>query len=42
MVSGSDYVKTSNDDIVRHISIHELECPLMCDPFDVKLFLKDL
>jgi len=32
--------KTSNDDIARLISVRELECLLMCDPFGVKLFVK--
>jgi len=26
-------VETSNDDFARHISIHELERLLMCDPY---------
>jgi len=33
--------KSSNDDIARHISFHELECLLMCSPHSVK-FLKVL
>ena len=36
----SDWIeKTSNDDIARLNSIHELKCLLMCDPYSVK-FLK--
>jgi len=33
-------VETSNDDIARLNSIHELECLLMCGPFGVKFFVK--
>ena len=34
-------VETSNDDFVKQISFYELERLLMCDPFSVRLFLKD-
>jgi len=40
MVSGLDK-ETSNDDIARHISFHELEYLLMCDPYSIN-FLKVL
>ena len=36
MVSWLDW-ETSNDDISRFTSVHELEHLLMCDPYSVKL-----
>jgi len=41
MVSGLDF-ETSNDDLARHISLHEPEFPFYDFPYNVKLFLKDL
>ena len=41
--NGVDRIEeTSNDYIARLNSMHELECLLVCDPYNVKLFLKVL